>query len=41
MVGIDRVTTNAKARTLLGWTPRSNEEAVLASVDSLVAFGHL
>jgi len=28
--------SNKKARTILGWTPRSKEEAILASVDSLV-----
>ena len=28
--------TNQKARQLLGWTPRSNEEAITATADSLV-----
>jgi dihydroflavonol-4-reductase len=28
--------TNEKARRLLGWTPRSNEEAVVATAESLV-----
>jgi nucleoside-diphosphate-sugar epimerase len=28
--------TNAKARRLLGWTPRSSEEAILATAESLV-----
>jgi nucleoside-diphosphate-sugar epimerase len=28
--------SNAKAKTILGWYPRSREEALLASVDSLV-----
>lgn len=28
--------SNQKARTILGWNPRSREEAILASVDSLV-----
>lgn len=27
--------SNEKSRTILGWTPRSREEAILASVDSL------
>jgi nucleoside-diphosphate-sugar epimerase len=34
-----RNASNAKAKTLLGWQPRSNEEAILATVDSLVKFG--
>ena len=28
--------TNQKARQLLGWTPRSNEEAITATAESLV-----
>jgi nucleoside-diphosphate-sugar epimerase len=31
--------TNEKARRLLGWAPRSNEESVLASAQSLVQLG--
>lgn len=31
--------SNEKARTLLGWTPRTNEEAIMASAESLVRFG--
>lgn len=30
--------SNEKAKTLLGWTPRSNEEAVLAAAESLFQF---
>lgn len=33
--------TNAKAKRLLGWTPRSNEEAVVAAAESLVRLGLL
>ena len=33
--------TNEKARRLLGWTPRSNEESVVASAESLVRLGLL
>lgn len=33
--------TNAKAKRLLGWAPRSNEEAVVASAESLVRLGLL
>ena len=28
--------TNEKAKRLLGWTPRSNEEAIVATGESLV-----
>lgn len=38
MVGIYREASNAKARSILGWQPRSNEEAILASVASLVKY---
>ena len=31
--------TNAKARRVLGWSPRSNEEAIVATAESLVALG--
>ena len=33
--------TNEKARRLLGWAPRSNEEAVVATAESLVRLGLL
>lgn len=33
--------TNAKARRVLGWTPRSNEECVVATAESLIALGLL
>jgi dihydroflavonol-4-reductase len=33
--------TNAKAKRLLGWAPRSNEEAVVATAESLVRLGLL
>jgi nucleoside-diphosphate-sugar epimerase len=33
--------TNAKARRVLGWTPRSNEDAVIATAESLVRLGLL
>jgi nucleoside-diphosphate-sugar epimerase len=35
-LGLIREASNQKARDLLGWTPRSNEEAVLATAESLV-----
>jgi len=38
LVGIYRNASNEKARTLLGWTPRSNQEAILATAKSLVEF---
>ena len=33
--------TNEKARRLLGWAPRSNEEAIVATAESLVRLGLL
>jgi hypothetical protein len=33
--------TNEKARRVLGWKPRSNEEAILATAESLVRLGLL
>jgi hypothetical protein len=33
--------TNQKARRLLGWSPRSNEEAIVATGESLVRLGLL
>jgi nucleoside-diphosphate-sugar epimerase len=33
--------TNEKARRLLGWAPRSNEEALVATAESLVRLGLL
>jgi dihydroflavonol-4-reductase len=31
---------NEKAKILLGWSPRSFEEAILASVESILQFEH-
>jgi nucleoside-diphosphate-sugar epimerase len=33
--------TNEKAKRMLGWTPRSNEEAIVATAESLVKLGLL
>jgi nucleoside-diphosphate-sugar epimerase len=33
--------TNEKAKRLLGWTPRSNEEAILATAESMMRLGLL
>ena len=33
--------TNEKARSLLGWAPRSNEESIVATAESLVRLGLL
>jgi nucleoside-diphosphate-sugar epimerase len=33
--------TNAKARRVLGWAPRSNEEAIVATAESLLRLGWL
>ncbi|HVW95517.1 MAG TPA: aldehyde reductase [Mucilaginibacter sp.] len=40
-VGRSKNASNKKARELLGWAPRPNEEAILATAHSLVAFGQL
>jgi dihydroflavonol-4-reductase len=31
--------TNEKAKRVLGWTPRSNEESIVAAAESLVRLG--
>lgn len=36
MLGLNMNATSAKARRLLGWSPRSAEEAIVASAESLV-----
>jgi dihydroflavonol-4-reductase len=33
--------SNAKARRVLGWTPRSNADAIVATAESLVRLGLL
>ena len=33
--------TNEKARRVLGWRPRSNEESIIATAESLVRLGLL
>jgi nucleoside-diphosphate-sugar epimerase len=38
-LGIKASASNEKARRVLGWTPRSNEEAIVASAESLIALG--
>jgi nucleoside-diphosphate-sugar epimerase len=40
-LGKSKSATNEKARRLLGWSPRSNEDAVLATAESLVRLGLL
>ncbi|WP_217602997.1 aldehyde reductase [Chitinophaga sp. GbtcB8] len=35
----NKKTSNQKAKTLLGWQPRCNEEAILSAVKSMVEFG--
>ena len=40
-LGKTRNATNEKARRLLGWAPRSNEESILATAESLVRLGLL
>lgn len=39
LLGIDMNATSAKAIRLLGWRPRSSEEAIIASADSFLRLG--
>ena len=39
LLGVDMNVTSAKARSLLGWTPRAPEEAIIATAKSLIALG--
>jgi dihydroflavonol-4-reductase len=38
-LGKVKMVSNEKARKMLGWSPRSNEDAVLASAESLIKLG--
>ncbi len=38
-LGKEKQGSNAKARQLLGWAPRSNEDAIVASAESLLRLG--
>jgi nucleoside-diphosphate-sugar epimerase len=38
MLGINRNASNEKARKILGWQPRTNEEAILATAESLLKY---
>ena len=38
-LGTVSTASNEKARRLLGWSPRSNEDALIATANSLVALG--
>ncbi len=40
-LGKVKTATNEKAKRMLGWAPRSNEEAIVASAESLVRLGLL
>jgi dihydroflavonol-4-reductase len=39
LLGIDMNATSAKAIRLLGWQPRSSEEAIMASAESFLRLG--
>jgi len=41
LLGRYREASNAKAREILGWQPRSNEETLLATAKSLIKFGDI
>ena len=38
-LGKAKQASNAKAKRVLGWAPRSNEEAIVASGESLLRLG--
>jgi nucleoside-diphosphate-sugar epimerase len=38
-LGKEKQASNAKAKSVLGWAPRSNEEAIVASAESLLKLG--
>ena len=38
-LGHKKELSNQKAKTLLGWSPRSNEEAIVSGAQSLIRFG--
>jgi nucleoside-diphosphate-sugar epimerase len=40
-LGIAKNATNEKARKVLGWTPRSNEDSIVATAESLLRLGLL
>lgn len=40
-LGKNKNASNQKAKTVLGWNPRTNEEAILATAESLYKFGTL
>lgn len=39
LLGVNRKASNEKAKRVLGWIPRSKEEALIASAESLVKYG--
>jgi dihydroflavonol-4-reductase len=39
LLGVDMNATSAKAIRLLGWKPRSREDAIVASAESLIRLG--
>ena len=41
LLGYDMRATGKKAESLLAWTPRSSEEAITASAESLIRLGLL
>jgi dihydroflavonol-4-reductase len=40
-LGREKHVTNAKAKRVLGWSPRPNEEAMIATAESLLSLGLL
>jgi nucleoside-diphosphate-sugar epimerase len=40
-LGKSKNASNAKAKRMLGWAPRSNEDAIIATAESLMRLGFL
>ena len=40
-LGVVKSATNEKAKRILGWAPRSNEESIIATAESMVRLGLL
>ncbi|ASK32282.1 aldehyde reductase [Chryseobacterium sp. T16E-39] len=41
LLGINRKASNAKAKNVLSWKPRTNKEAIIATVNSLIKYNKL
>ncbi|PIF46641.1 nucleoside-diphosphate-sugar epimerase [Chryseobacterium sp. 52] len=41
LIGVNRKASNEKAKRLLGWQPRTNEQAIIATVESLLKYNQI